>query len=561
MYGLICKNNCDTVRLFEGEVPVTVSEVPKTKILIWTANPKGQAWLRLENEVRAIRESWERATLRSNFQIVHQCAVRTDDLQRSLREVKPQIVHFAGHGTEVGELVLENVDSEAHRVTPEALVQLFRFFNHENRPKCVLLNACCSSSSGLVDRIHEYINCVIGINGQIEDSSAIAFAGGFYDALFNGNEPSNAFEDGCISLALKGMPGEPALRNTPSTATSTSATQPIETEPMQNSEITQQFYVMREGDQSALDMIKCQSAVTLKIKGVGKTFLLPRIQNAAKQVGKTVVVLDFKKIVDRRSTENEDTFYKLFCRELTDQLRKGSDFLDSLDTIWQGEMTNSQRCASYMTEHILPMHCHLVLVMEEVDIIYDMKLRSDFFAMLRSWHDYRGWDFIWKKLDLVILHEMEPLIDKGSPFSVKDILLSDFTLAEVQELNNKHGSPLGHEHLQKLHELLNGHPALVQMALSWVAYQDRGFESLRERRLEYDGPFGQHLHERLNRVSEKKEWKEKLRQIIRNDGTLTNPITRRLIAEGLIRYGKGEHKAIHVARCELYREFFERHLE
>jgi hypothetical protein len=447
MYGLICKNNHDTVRLFEGKAPVTVSEVPKTKILIWTANPKGQAWLRLGDEVRAARQCLKEAKLSGHFEIFDLGAVHTEDLLTSLQDMKPQIVQFSGHGTEKGELALERLEGHAQLVSSDALAGVFKLLDNDDRPKCVLLNACYSSSSGLVDKIYEYIDCVIGMEGPIEDAAAISFVGGFYERLFRGYEPSRAFEAGCNRIALDGGQGEPALRNRPSAATSMSTSQRIEIESTQDSEITKQFYVERSVDQIALKMIEGQGGVTLTIKGTGKTWLRRRIQNAAKQKGKTVVVLDFKKIVDKHSKENEDKFYKLFCIELTDELRKESDSLGkksvSLGKIWGEERTNIQRCTSYMEEHILPMYDHLVLVMEQVDTIYDMEFRSYFFWMLRVWHEKRGDNSIWGKLDLVILHEMEPLIDKGgSPFNVgKCILLRDFTLTEMQELNYKYNAP------------------------------------------------------------------------------------------------------------------------
>jgi hypothetical protein len=560
MYGLICKNNCDTVRLFEGKVPVTVSEVPKTKILIWTANPKGQAWLRLENEVRAIIESWERATLRSNFEIVHQGAVSTDNLQRSLREVKPQIVHFAGHGTEVGELVLENVMSEAHRVTPDALAQLFGGLNNEDRPKCVFLNACCSSCSGLVDRIYEYIDCVIGINGQIEDSSAIAFAGGFYDALFNGNKPSNAFEAGRISLALKRMPGEPVLRNKPSTPTSTSTTQPIDTESTQNLEIIEQFYVERSADRIAMEWMRGGRSVTLTIKGLGKTKLLNRMVVAARKVGKVVADLDFQNFVNRRERENEDDFYQLFCSEVAKKL----DCPYSLENFLQCGDTNPQRSTYYVQDYVLPnlWDRHLVLAIDHADRIYFTEYRSDFYCMLRSWEGLRERDPIWSNVSIIIVAEMRPLITNnghgGSPHSSGDeISLNDFTLEEILRLNQSYGLPLGDEQLGRLHRFLNGHPYLVNVALKLVLNHQWNFDNLIERAADRNGPFSEDLNDRWTNICDTQELVQGLRHVIRrNIQSLSDDISRRLMLEGLIRMEGQEY----VMRCPLYEVYFRERL-
>ena len=78
------------------------------KILFLAANPKDTDRLRLDEEVRDIQERLRMATLGSQFAVEQELAVRVNDLQEHLLRHQPQIVHFSGHGSRAGRIVLES---------------------------------------------------------------------------------------------------------------------------------------------------------------------------------------------------------------------------------------------------------------------------------------------------------------------------------------------------------------------------------------------------------------------------------------------------------------------
>ena len=79
------------------------------KILFLAANPNDSDPLRLGEEVRAIGERLRLANLRDEFVFVREWAVKMTDLQAVLRlRNRPLIVDFSGHGSRVGEIVLED---------------------------------------------------------------------------------------------------------------------------------------------------------------------------------------------------------------------------------------------------------------------------------------------------------------------------------------------------------------------------------------------------------------------------------------------------------------------
>jgi hypothetical protein len=110
--------------------------------------------------------------------------------------------------------------------------------------------------------------------------------------------------------------------------------------------------------------------------------------------------------------------------------------------------------------------------------MFDAEFSEDFFGMIRSWHNNRAnpTKRAWKKLDIVLVTSSEPYMfiksQHQSPFNVGMTLrLEDFQPAQMQALNEFHGSPLSSHELARLTELLSGHPYLTRKALYAVAGQ------------------------------------------------------------------------------------------
>lgn len=173
------------------------------KVLILTAIPHG---LRLDKEIREIEEAIHRSARRDLFEIRTKTAVRPQDIRRAIAEERPQIVHFCGHALKDGSLVLEDDGGNNKPVTAQGLALLFKL--HADYVNCVLLNACHSAKPA--EAISEYINYAIGMNQEIKDKAAIAFAQGFYDAL-GYDHPDDidvfqrAFDEGLVAVQLENI--------------------------------------------------------------------------------------------------------------------------------------------------------------------------------------------------------------------------------------------------------------------------------------------------------------------------------------------------------------------
>jgi hypothetical protein len=172
------------------------------EVLFLTSNPEGTPALKLDEEARLITQKIKASEYRDVLKLETLWAVRPDDLLQALNEHKPQIVHFSGHGSEVGEIVLMDDNRQVKPVSVEALKMLFTTLKDNIR--VVVLNACYSQIQA--QAISEVIDCVIGMNTAIGDEAAITFAASFYRAIGFGRSIKEAFDQGKTALMLEGIP-------------------------------------------------------------------------------------------------------------------------------------------------------------------------------------------------------------------------------------------------------------------------------------------------------------------------------------------------------------------
>ncbi|MEG4530513.1 CHAT domain-containing protein [Microcoleus sp. D2_18a_D3] len=174
------------------------------KVLILSANPKRTTPLRLDEEVREIKEGLKRSHSRDLFSIESAEATRYRDIRRAILDHKPNIVHFSGHGSGENGLVFEDDTGCQKLVDTEALAGLFQLFSAQ--VECVVLNACHSEYQA--QEIAKYINYVIGMSQAIDDRAAIEFSVAFYDALGAGQTYDFAYQLGCNAIRIAGIPQE-----------------------------------------------------------------------------------------------------------------------------------------------------------------------------------------------------------------------------------------------------------------------------------------------------------------------------------------------------------------
>jgi hypothetical protein len=176
--------------------PNAKGSTDKQKILFLASNPAKTATLMLDEEMRSIHEKIRLSDFRDNLELISHGAARPDDFQQMLLETRPTIVHFSGHGTDDGEIILMDNNRQPKAVSADKLKSLFRILKDNIR--VVVLNACYSKKQA--DAISEVIDFVIGMNITISDDAALAFSASFYRALGFGRTIPEAFDLGCNAI-------------------------------------------------------------------------------------------------------------------------------------------------------------------------------------------------------------------------------------------------------------------------------------------------------------------------------------------------------------------------
>ncbi|MFN8494246.1 MAG: CHAT domain-containing protein [Caldilineaceae bacterium] len=191
-HNLVEKNQVDV-----DSTPALAVTHPRTlTTLIFASNPAEMPILALDEEVHAITEKIRAAEHRDVLKLLPNLATRPDDLLQALNQHRPQIVHFSGHGSAAGELILMNNQRQPQLVSAKALQALFTTLKDNIR--LVVLNACYSYEQA--QAIRQIIDCVIGMKSTLSDDAAITFAASFYRAIGFGRSIQAAFDQGKTAL-------------------------------------------------------------------------------------------------------------------------------------------------------------------------------------------------------------------------------------------------------------------------------------------------------------------------------------------------------------------------
>ncbi|NJN65048.1 MAG: CHAT domain-containing protein, partial [Acidobacteria bacterium] len=159
-------------------------------VLFLAANPSDTDPLRIDRELRIIREAIERGRHRGALDLDIRTAATVHDLRRAMLEKDYAIIHISGHGESEG-LILEDERGRSLEVPKQALAKLFARHAAKGHLRCVLLNACWSSSIGELPEMKGLY--AIGMQGPISDSGALEFSRGFYDAIGAGEDIAAAY--------------------------------------------------------------------------------------------------------------------------------------------------------------------------------------------------------------------------------------------------------------------------------------------------------------------------------------------------------------------------------
>lgn len=170
----------------------------RLNVLYLTASPDPAAPLRVDAEVREVQQEIRGSIFRDKIKIEYRPAADLDSLIDGLNDLRPQIVHFSGHGNEGG------VATDTGRVRkPVAKMVSFDLLAKalnatDHPPQVIVLNSCNSSSAKTV--LLPAAKIVIAMQASVTDVAATAFAVKFYAAIASGQSVNAAFKQGKLGI-------------------------------------------------------------------------------------------------------------------------------------------------------------------------------------------------------------------------------------------------------------------------------------------------------------------------------------------------------------------------
>jgi AAA-like domain len=233
------------------------------------------------------------------------------------------------------------------------------------------------------------------------------------------------------------------------------------------------FYMERSPIESDCFEAVMGAGALIRVKAprqMGKSSLLSRILFHAQQQGYKSVHLYFQQ-ADGEVFSNLDRFLQWFCASIASEL----ELENKLDEYWTGVLGSKNKCSKYFQRYLLAkVTVPLVLGLDEVDLMFQYpEIATDFFGLLRAWHEKSKNEEIWKRLRLVIVHSKEvyiPLNINQSPFNVGlPIELPELTQTQVTDLAKRHELIWTQKQVEQLMALVGGHPYLVRQALYQIA--------------------------------------------------------------------------------------------
>lgn len=169
--------------------PMAVS--PPLRLLTAFSSPSDVMPLDLDRERQVITRSVQKAVGAGRLELHFLDRTTNVSLRSALREVKPHIFHFVGHGVfdgQRGYLLFEDDAGKSRRVRDRTLRE---FFEDAPSTKLVVLNACqgaASSAGQAISGLAPYLvqrglPAVVAMRYPIPDDTAVVFVREFYEAL------------------------------------------------------------------------------------------------------------------------------------------------------------------------------------------------------------------------------------------------------------------------------------------------------------------------------------------------------------------------------------------
>ncbi len=301
------------------------------------------------------------------------------------------------------------------------------------------------------------------------------------------------------------------------------------------------FYVEREHESAFIKHVNTPGSL-LRIRGprqYGKTSLLARVMAHAEDNDHLVIPMDFQNF-EESTLRDLDSLLFSFTMVIAEEV----DREDELEEIWQskGNRDLKQTTRNFIKREVLKrVDKPILIAMDEVDRVFNHPaVSSDFFLLLRGWHEASKAQSVWEKFKMAISYSTEAKLAirdlNASPFNVgEEARIPPFSVDQIEDLSTIHGLSLTPTQLDELFTLLGGQPYLTRRAFYLITRGELNFKELIDRAATNDGPFSDHLRHHLVNVMQYEDASLALKEIEAKEKCKDPLLAGRLEATGLVK--------------------------
>lgn len=318
------------------------------------------------------------------------------------------------------------------------------------------------------------------------------------------------------------------------------------------------FYVERPPIESECYKTILQPGALIRLKAprrMGKTSLMSRILHQSANLGLRTVSLSFQ-LADTEIFQDLEQFLRWFCANVS----LGLQLPNQLGDYWDEDFGSMVSCKMYFEQYLLASIAKpLVLGLDDVDCLFSYPdLASDFFGLLRTWHEEGKNREIWRKLRLVVVHSTEIYISLSAnklPFNVGlPIELPPFTSEEVQDLARRHGLYWSDEEAQQLTDFVGGNPYLVRVGMHHIGRGDVNLKQVWQTSSTTGGIYSNHLQRQLWKLQQEPSLAAAFGSVVRSKAPVELDLVEgfKLQSMGLVHL-VGDRATV---SCQLYAQYF-----
>ena len=318
------------------------------------------------------------------------------------------------------------------------------------------------------------------------------------------------------------------------------------------------FYVERDLIESGCYKTILQPGSLIRIlapRRMGKSSLMARILQKATEQDYQTVIIDFQ-LADREIFQDLDKFLRWFCANVGLGLQLGNQIAEYWDELFGSQVS----CKMYFEQYLLPSTTQpVVLALEDIDRLFPYpNLASDFFGLLRTWHEEAKNRELWGKLRLVVVHSTEMYISLSankSPFNVGlPIQLSPFNSKQVQDLAKRQGLDWSDEDAKQLTAFVSGNPYLVRVALYHIGRGEVTLEQVLQPSSISEGIYSEILQRQLWNLQQHPQILAGFVRVVKSSTPVGLDLVEafKLQSMGLINLYSDRA----TVSCELYRQYF-----